>query len=109
VVTYGGENDAQSISVYLRGVPWDSPHNTDVTVAEVDVVGSSWQASPQPLPYGARLIASRSVNGFLVDRFSVDPAWHLTPRAIAARAKALLGPVRSFPGILVQPASEQAR
>jgi len=73
------------------------------------VVGSTWQASPHPLAYGATLIVSRSVDGFLVDRFLVEPAWHLTPRAIAARAEALPGPVRSFPGILVQPASELAR
>ena len=40
-----------------------------------------------------------------VDRFALASAWHLTPAAIAARATALLGPVRGVPGIVVQPAT----
>lgn len=105
VIAYGGENDAQTISLYLRGAPWDSPPEGPITVHEVDVVGSIWQASPSRLPFGARLVLRTAVNNFLVDRFSVSPAWHLTPAEIAARATALLGPVRGAPGLFVQPAS----
>jgi hypothetical protein len=109
VVAFGGENDAESLSLYLRGAPWDPPPDTPVTVNEVDVVGNTFQTSPHPLPSGARLIATKSVNNFLVDRFSVSPAWHLTPALIAQKATTLLGPVRSIPGVLVQPASRTAR
>ena len=103
VVAYGGENDAQSLSLYLRGASWEAPPESPLTVREVDVVGSIWQTSPSRLPFGARLILSKAVNNFLVDRFSLSPAWHGTPAEIAAHATALLGPVRSAPGVFVQP------
>jgi mannosyltransferase len=104
VVTYGGENDAQSISLYLRGAPWSPPPNAPVTIRELDVIGNIFQTSPQRLPFGARLLQRRTVNNFLVERFALPSAWHLTPAGIAARAAALLEPARANPGILVQPA-----
>jgi hypothetical protein len=109
VVTYGGENDAQSISLYLRGAPWNPPPDIPVTVHEVDVVGNTFQTSPNSLPFGARLLQSKTVNNFLVDRFSLASAWHLTPTMIALRATKLLGPVRANPGVLVQPGSGGSR
>jgi 4-amino-4-deoxy-L-arabinose transferase-like glycosyltransferase len=105
VVAYGGENDAQSISLYLDGAPWNPPPNAPVAVSELDVIGNTFQTSPRPLPFGTRLLESKPVNNFLVDRFALAAVWHLTPAAIAARATALLGPVRGVPGIVVQPAT----
>jgi hypothetical protein len=109
VVTYGGENDAQSVSLYLRGAPWNPPPNIPVTVSELDVVGNIFQTSPHPLPFGARLLESKTVNNFLVDRFELPSAWRLTPGLIAMRATALLGPGHGRPGILLQPATEGRR
>jgi hypothetical protein len=73
------------------------------------VVGNTFQTSPNSLPFGARLLQSKTVNNFLVDRFSLASAWHLTPTMIALRATKLLGPVRANPGVLVQPGSGGSR
>ena len=74
-----------------------------VTVSEVDVVGSAWQAPPAPLPRGTTLISSRVVHGFAVDRFLVRPGWRVTPTAIGARAaSSLLGPQLSASAVLIQ-------
>ena len=87
------------LAIYLPRVPWSTPH-TPITVSEVDVVGSPWQQ-----PSGAaKLIGSRTVDGYLVDRFAVSPAWTSTPRAIAARAASRLLPGSpSAAPVLIQP------
>lgn len=105
VVAYGGENDAQTLSLFLRGAPWNPPRNVPVTVRELDVVGNAFQTSPHPLPFGAQLLDRRVVNNFLVDRFRLASPWHATPPLIAERATALLGPVRGLPAVLLQPDS----
>jgi len=103
VVVYDGLA-TDPLATYLPGVPWTEP-SAAVSVSEVDVVGSTWQRSATRLPAGARLIGSRVVDGFLVDRFATDPAWITTPSAIALRAASeLLGPEPPDAAVLVQSA-----
>ena len=103
VVVYDGLG-TDPLATYLPGVPWTEP-SAAVSVSEVDVVGSTWQRSGTRLPAGARLIGSRVVDGFLVDRFATDPAWITTPSAIALRAASeLLGPAPPDAAVLVQSA-----
>jgi hypothetical protein len=102
IVTYASGFAAQPLEVYLRGIPWGFPPPDPVTVSEVDVIGSTYQVPPARLPAGVRLLASRSVDGYLVDRFLVAPAWRLAPEAIGARAAGLLTPVTSAPAVLIQ-------
>jgi mannosyltransferase len=105
VVAYDGGFAAQPLAIYLPRVPWSFSGETGgnpVTVSEVDVIGNVYQASPRVLPSGARRISSRTVDGFLVDRFALDPAWTATPAAIGARAGSLLGPPSGVPAVLLQ-------
>jgi hypothetical protein len=85
-------------------VPWNQPTGP-VTVHEVDVVGYPWQELGNPLPAGYKLTASKRVNDYVVDRFSVSPGLDLTPAAIGAIAPKLLGPGPSAAAVLVQQAS----
>jgi 4-amino-4-deoxy-L-arabinose transferase-like glycosyltransferase len=97
VVVYDGLA-TDPLAIYLPRVAWSAPR-APITVAEVDVVGLPWQTPAG----GARLIGSRTVDGYLVDRFSLTPAWTSTPSAIAARAATqLLGPAPPDAGVLVQ-------
>jgi uncharacterized membrane protein len=86
------------LATYLPRVPWTTP-KAPVGVAEVDVVGNSWQR-----PAGrARLIASKVVDGYLVDRFALKPGWRLTPDVIASRAATqLLADGPPNPAVLIQ-------
>jgi hypothetical protein len=90
-----------SLKLYLKDVPWTQPQGV-VTVGEVDVVGSTWQARPASLPPGIRMVGRRVVDGFLVDRFAVDPAWRLAPSAIALRGLPLLTPAPPDAAVLLQ-------
>ncbi|MGI8863209.1 MAG: glycosyltransferase family 39 protein [Solirubrobacteraceae bacterium] len=101
IIAYDGQFAAQPLAIYLPHVPWSTPARP-VSVMEVDVVGSPWQIVGQPLPPGVRLLARRSVGGFLVARFSVASGWRLAPGAIAARAPSLLGPGPPNPAVLIQ-------
>jgi mannosyltransferase len=69
------------LALYLPRVTWTTPTSA-VRVSEVDVVGSPWQ---QPARAG-RLIGQRVLDGYLVDRFALTPAWTASPSAIASRA-----------------------
>jgi uncharacterized membrane protein len=102
IVAYASGFATQPLEVYLRGIPWGPARPEPVTVGEVDVVGNTYQSAPDRLPAGVRLVASRTVDGFLVDRFVVAPAWRLPPATIGARAAALLAPVTSGPAVLIQ-------
>ncbi|MGI8427763.1 MAG: glycosyltransferase family 39 protein [Solirubrobacteraceae bacterium] len=102
IVAYDGSFAAGPLAVYLPGVPWSQDSRTTVNVGEVDAVGSTSQTTARSLPPGTRLIASTAVDSYLVERFSVSPAWHLSPAAIGARAQALLAPARWRPAVLIQ-------
>ncbi len=105
IVAYGGGFAAQPLAIYLPRVPWSfsgASGGAPVTVSEVDVVGNVYQAPPRVLPSGTRLIARHTVDGFVVDRFAVDPAWSAPPAAIGARAGSLLGPAPAAASVLVQ-------
>ncbi len=73
-----------------------------MTVGEVDVVGHPWQALGHPLPAGVKLIRRRTVDDFLVDRFSIAPARRLTTAQVRALAGQLLGPPLSGAAVLSQ-------
>jgi hypothetical protein len=110
IVAYDGTYATAPLALYLRGVAWDrSSENPQpiswrpVTVREVDVVGNTAQQVPKRLPAGVRLISSRAVSGFVVARFALSRAWHLTPELIAdAHAPRLLGPAGPGGKVLVQ-------
>jgi mannosyltransferase len=104
IVAYDGNFATDPLMIYLRGVAWKQPAGP-VTVGEVDVVGYTWQVVPDALPPGVKLMASKPVNGYLVTRFALDPARHLSRAAIAALAARLLVPGSSGPAVLVQGAS----
>ena len=103
VVADDGDFAAQPLSVYLRGTPWPPGPNVPTTVNEVDVVGGVWQRIPTTLPPGVRLIARTPVDGYLVTRFALQPAWQGTPAALGARAGSLLQPAAASARVLVQP------
>jgi mannosyltransferase len=105
IVAYDGTFAAGPLAIYMRGVPWLRTRGPTVTVRELDVVGSTWQSTPATLPAGVRLISRLPVDGYLVDRFSVSPAWTLSQAAIVARAGALLGPAPAGASVLFQAAS----
>jgi 4-amino-4-deoxy-L-arabinose transferase-like glycosyltransferase len=108
IVAYDGTFATAPLAIYLPGVAWTGsgqiPQTSQapVTVGEVDVVGSVWQHTADPLPAGASLLSSQDVDGYRVQRFSVTPAWRLPPALIGRRAPTLLGPAPSGPGVLIQ-------
>jgi 4-amino-4-deoxy-L-arabinose transferase-like glycosyltransferase len=89
------------LRIYLPRVPWTGPAGV-VTVDEVDVVGNPYQVRANPLPAGARMIGRRVVDGFLVDRFAVSPAWQGSIDEIEARAQQLLTPASPGAAVLYQ-------
>ena len=101
IIAYDGRLAADPLSLYLHGVPWNQPTGP-VAVREVDVIGYPWQELGNPLPPGYKLIASKRVNDYVVDRFSVAERLDLTPTEIGAVAPKLLGPGPSSAAVLVQ-------
>ncbi len=109
VVAYDGEVAAQPLSLYLPGAAWNPPPpSVPVTVSELDVVGNTWQTLSRSLPPGIRLIASKSVNSYQVDRFALAQPWHASPALIAARAGQLLQPAPAGAAVLVQQPARRA-
>jgi mannosyltransferase len=102
IVAYDGGFASQPLAIYLPGIPWEPSSPNPVSVSEVDVVGSTYQTLAQPLPAGATLIGSKSVDGFLVERFALRPSWHLIPSEIGKRATSFLGPAPPSPTVLIQ-------
>jgi mannosyltransferase len=101
IVAYDGLA-TDSLTTYLPRIPWTATRQVPVTVSEVDVVGSRWQKTANPLPRGTTMISSGTVNDYLVERFRITPPLTLTPVAIAARAEQLLGPAPPGPAVLIQ-------
>ncbi len=89
------------LTFYLPRVPWAQGRGP-VTVGEVDVVGSTWQHAASRS--GARLIATKTVDGYRVARFALASPWRLTPPEIGVRATSLLGPAPASVAVLVQQA-----
>jgi len=102
IVAYDGGFASQPLAIYLPGIPWETSSPNPVSVSEVDVVGSTYQTLDQPLPAGATLLGSKSVEGFLVERFALRPSWHLSPSEIGKRATSFLGPAPPSPTVLIQ-------
>jgi hypothetical protein len=102
IVSYDGPFGTQPLSLYLPGSAWSAPGPEPVSVSEVDVVGSTWQTTPSPLPAGTTLLTERRVNDFLIERFAVKPSWTMTPSAIAAKAGSLLSPAPAGSAVLIQ-------
>jgi 4-amino-4-deoxy-L-arabinose transferase-like glycosyltransferase len=111
IVAYDGQFAAVPLAIYLPGVPWTGPAQTPqvseapVTVSELDIVGDEGQRIAARLPAGIRLISSRRVDSYLVDRFALSRPLHLAPGAIGAKASAILGPAPIGPTVLIQRAS----
>ena len=107
IVAYDGTFATAPLAIYLPGVPWTGPgqvpqvSDAPVTVREVDVVGSSYDAFPR-LPGDVTLISKRVVDGNQVARFRLTRPWTLSPSAIGARAQTLLGPAPPGPAVLIQ-------
>jgi 4-amino-4-deoxy-L-arabinose transferase-like glycosyltransferase len=102
IVASGGNFAAWPLSIYMPGIPWDQSSRAAFTVTELDVVGSSWQAPVRTLPPGMRLIGTRSVSDFLIERFSLQPAWQITRAQLAIRGASLLTPIQPSQAVLVQ-------
>lgn len=102
IVVYDGALASDPLAIYLPGIAWNGPGAVPVSVREVDVVGGGGQAPPRTLPAGVSLIASRSVAGYLVERFSLAKPWRGLPAAIGNRAGTLLAPAPPAPTVLVQ-------
>ncbi len=106
IVAYDGGFAAQPLWVFMRGIPWQQPLSDVVSVPEVDVVGAGWQTPSSHLPPGTRLLSAKTVDGFLVARFALQPGWRLSLAAIGTRAGSLLGPgAPAHPSVLLQQAS----
>lgn len=106
VVAYDSGFAARPLAIYLAGVSWSPPPAREVTLHEVDVVGSPWQTNPAQLPSGVSLLSSQVVGTFLVQRFSLAAPWRLVPADVAARAASLLGPAPAGPAVLIQRATQ---
>ncbi|MGH2885106.1 MAG: hypothetical protein ACRDPA_20780 [Solirubrobacteraceae bacterium] len=102
IVAYEGSLATDPLATYLPRVPWTEPSRGAVTVGEVDVVGYRWQTLGRPLPAGARLISTKTVDDFVVDRFLLGSSRTLTRAQVAATAGSLLGPPVVGAAVLVQ-------
>lgn len=102
IVAYDGSLATDPLATYLPRIPWTEPSSGAVTVGEIDVVGYRWQTLGRSLPVDAGLISTRTVDDFVVDRFSIDPLRNLTRAQIAATAGSLLGPPVDGSAVLVQ-------
>jgi len=102
IIANDGSAATDPLAIYLPGVPWTSAPTGPVTVDEVDVVGHRWQMVGHPLPAGTRLVNTKSVDDFLVARFSIGGARALSQPQITALAGQLLTPAVPGAAVLVQ-------
>lgn len=101
IVAVDGDLSTDPLAFYLPGVPWSNPGGGGpATLSEIDVVGHPWERLARPLPPGTRLLDSKTVDDFVVERFSVAPAWRVGE--VGSRAGALLNPVPAGSAVLVQ-------
>jgi hypothetical protein len=102
IVADDGSPATDPLAIYLPGVSWSGPPAGPLTVDEVDIVGRRWQTRARALPAGTRLLSSRTVDDFVVDRFSIGPARPLTQPQIKSLAGQLLTPPVPGAAVLVQ-------
>lgn len=105
IVAYDGDFAAGPLSIYLHDVPWSGPGQapqsaTPVSVSELDIVGSPYQTLS--VPPGAKLLSSRTVDGYRVVRVALAKPWQLSPQAIGQRAEQVLSPAPPLPSVLIQ-------
>ena len=105
IVADAGSLATDPLATYLPRVPWNQPPTGSATVGEVDVIGYRWQTLGRPLPAGARLISTKTVDDYVVGRFSIDPSRSLTRAQLAATAGSLLGPPVVGAAVLIQNAA----
>ncbi len=101
IVADQGNFATQPLSVYL-GAPWLPPGPAPTAVSEVDVVRSAFAQPARSLPAGMRLLSSKSVNQFRVERFVIAGGWDLPPAQILARASRLVSPALPGGSVLIQ-------
>jgi mannosyltransferase len=102
IVAYDGPAATVPLSIYLPGARTPAAQ-APVTVRELDVVGNAYDRVSPSLPAGSRLIASRDLDGYLVERFSFDPGLDMTPDAFADRATTMVVGGAASPAVLTQP------
>ena len=101
IVAYDGALATDPLTLYLPGVVWRQT-GRQVAVSELDIVASPLQ-QPAPAPAGVALTGRRSVDGYVVSRFSLLGPWRGTPTELGTRAGALLAPAPAAPAVLIQP------
>jgi hypothetical protein len=106
IVAYDGQFATGPLSIYLPGVPWAGPGTVtlpDVPVAirELDIVGTAGDTLTRR-PRGVRLIGTRTVDGYEVDRLRLPPGSQATPSAILKRATKLLTPAPGDAAVIFQ-------
>ena len=102
IVANDGSAATDPLAFYLPGAPWSGAPAGPVAVDEVAVVGHRWQTLGHPLPAGVRLLGSRTVDDFVVARFSIGAARPLSQPQIRALAGQLLTPPVPGAAVLVQ-------
>ena len=108
IVAFDGELAAGPLAIYLPSVSWlqanraPGPGEPPVGVGEIDVVGSTFQTRAKTLPTGFRLIGSKPVDSYLVERFALSTPLRTTRTAIAKLAESVLGPAPPGPAVLIQ-------
>jgi hypothetical protein len=102
IVIDGDSLAIDPLKLYVPGVAWDQSSAAPIGVSEIDVLASSFDSPARKLPGGARLIASREIDGYLVARFALARPWVLSPATIGARAGALLSAASPQPAVLIQ-------
>jgi hypothetical protein len=101
IVAYDGPFATGPLLIYLPRSSLSS--GAAVSVAEVDVIGSTYQSVGKSPPAGVRLIGTRTVDGYLVARFTIAPGNPVSPQQIAP---SLVGPEPAGAGaVLIQRAS----
>jgi mannosyltransferase len=96
IVAYDGQFATGPLSIYLPGIPWAGPGAAPlpggpVTIRELDIVGAVGDTLARP-HRGMRLIGTRTVHGYEVDRLLLRTPWSATPQMIVRRATTLLRP-----------------
>jgi mannosyltransferase len=96
VVAYDGPYASGPLLIYLpRSSLWGG---AALSVDEVDVVGNTYQTLAKSLPAGIRVIATRTVDQFLVTRFALPQGREINPAEVAP---SLLGPEPSGVGVVL--------
>jgi hypothetical protein len=104
IVAYDGQFATGPLSYYMPGIPWAGPGasseaNAGTTaLTEVDMVGSTY-TQLSGLQKGARLISSRVVDGYRVDRFKLPAPWRTDAAALERLATESQSPV---PAVIIQ-------